>query len=148
MIPLLLGVATLLVMMGALGMFSRAHVATIKAFGVWILAIGGLALAALLFLTGRGGVAIAALAMLGPSLWTWMRPVRAATGPSARGAAQARGGISREEALDILGLSAGVNRTEIQAAYVRLMRTAHPDGGGSDWLAARINQARDTLLGG
>jgi hypothetical protein len=28
-----------------------------------------------------------------------------------------------------------------------LMRTAHPDSGGSDWLATRVNQARDVLLG-
>ena len=34
-----------------------------------------------------------------------------------------------------------------RAAYLRLMRTAHPDRGGSDWLAARVNEARDVLLG-
>ena len=36
---------------------------------------------------------------------------------------------------------------EIHAAHRRLMRMAHPDTGGSDWLASRINQARDVLLG-
>lgn len=154
MIALFLGIATLLVMMAALGMFSRAQVATIKSFGVWFLAIGGLALAGLLFLTGRGGVAIAALAMLGPSVWAWMRPRvgsgrAGSTNPQSGRTGGIRGGsgMTRDEALQVLGLSSGVNRVEIQAAYVRLMRTAHPDGGGSDWLAARINQARDTLLG-
>ncbi len=148
MIPLLLGVATLVVMMAALGMFSRAQVATIKSFGVWFLAIGGLALAALLFLTGRGGIAIAALAMLGPSVWSWMRP--SVTGGAPRFGVpprKATGGMSREEALEVLGLHPGVSNADIQAAYVRLMRAAHPDSGGSDWLAARINQARDTLMG-
>ena len=148
MIPLLLGLATLLVMMAALGLFSRARVATIKAFGVWLLALGGLTLAALLFLTGRGGLAIGALALLGPSVWGWMRSSTGKPDPSrARRAVGNKGGMSREEALEVLGLRPGVNPAEIQEAYVRLMRTAHPDGGGSDWLAARINQARDTLLG-
>ena len=48
---------------------------------------------------------------------------------------------------------AGVNGKEIKplarrfAAKAELMRTAHPDAGGSDWLAARVNMARDVLLG-
>ena len=47
----------------------------------------------------------------------------------------------------MLGLKPGAGQAEIQEAYLRLMRAAHPDSGGSDWLAARINQARDILLG-
>ena len=54
--------------------------------------------------------------------------------------------MSREEALEILGVRAGATKADILAAHRRLMRAAHPDSGGSDWLAARINQARDTLL--
>ena len=46
MIVLLLGVATLLVLMAALGMFSRAQIDTLKIFGVWVVALGGLVLAA------------------------------------------------------------------------------------------------------
>ena len=48
----------------------------------------------------------------------------------------------------MLGLRPGAGEAEIRAAYTRLMRGAHPDSGGSDWLATRINQARDTLLRG
>jgi curved DNA-binding protein CbpA len=55
--------------------------------------------------------------------------------------------MSREEALEILGLKPGASDADIQAAHRRLMRSAHPDTGGSDWLASRINQARDILLG-
>jgi curved DNA-binding protein CbpA len=55
--------------------------------------------------------------------------------------------MSRGEAYEILGLKQGASTEEIQAAHRRLMRLAHPDTGGSDWLASRINQARDILLG-
>jgi hypothetical protein len=64
---------------------------------------------------------------------------------SHRGGASA-GAMGREEALEILGLAEGASAEDIKAAYKRLMRTAHPDAGGSHWLAARLNRARDTLL--
>ncbi len=144
MIFLLLGLASLVAVMAALGMFSRAQIGDIKQFGVWTLGIGGLLLAALLFLTGRGGVALAGLTLLGPLIWSW---TGLGTSKPRQNIPPRGGAMSREEALEVLGLKPGCGRSEIQAAYLRLMRTAHPDQGGSDWLAARVNQARDVLLG-
>ncbi|MBI5163946.1 MAG: molecular chaperone DnaJ [Magnetospirillum sp.] len=57
------------------------------------------------------------------------------------------GAMSREEAWQVLGLTPGADAAAIQEAYRRLMRLAHPDQGGSTWIAARLNQARDLLLG-
>jgi hypothetical protein len=57
------------------------------------------------------------------------------------------GAMTRAEALEILGLAEGADEDAIRAAHRRLMRGAHPDQGGSAWLAARINAARDFLLG-
>ena len=57
------------------------------------------------------------------------------------------GAMTRAEALEILGLAEGADEDAIRAAHRRLMRSAHPDQGGRAWLAARINAARDFLLG-
>ena len=57
------------------------------------------------------------------------------------------GTMDRAEAYQILGLQPEASREEIQAAYRRLIQRVHPDHGGSSYLAARLNQARDILLG-
>ena len=54
--------------------------------------------------------------------------------------------MSRDEALSVLGLKAGATSDDIKNAHRRLMKDFHPDRGGSDYLAAKINQAKDILL--
>jgi hypothetical protein len=56
--------------------------------------------------------------------------------------------MTREEALAVLGLAEGASADDVKAAHRRLIQRMHPDVGGSADLAARINRAKDVLLGG
>ncbi len=60
----------------------------------------------------------------------------------------AGGPMSRDEALRILGLAPGADAAAIKAAHLRLIAIVHPDRGGSPFLAAQVNRARDVLLDG
>lgn len=135
---------------------------------IYILA--GAALLALLVWAGRGGLrglnpggvrvsagvaAILALLAAGPltlrGLWpVGLLLVLVALGSSVaarkapRGARPPDPGL--EEARSILGVGPDASEAEIQEAYTRLMRMAHPDAGGTSGLAAQLNAARDRLL--
>src|SRR5437660_3904795 len=65
---------------------------------------------------------------------------------SGGGARPADGDMTVEEAYAILGLAPGADAEAIKEAHRRLMVKLHPDHGGSDYLATKINRARDVLL--
>jgi hypothetical protein len=68
-------------------------------------------------------------------------------GASGGGARPASGDMTVDEAYAILGLAPGADAEAIKEAHRRLMVKLHPDHGGSDYLATKINRARDVLLG-
>lgn len=72
-----------------------------------------------------------------------------ASNPNLRGpAAWQDRSMSRQEALEILDLRSGASANEVRDAHRRLVQLIHPDRGGSKYLAAKVNQAKDILLQG
>ncbi len=222
MIWLVVGFAVLAVGYGLLTVFANANAAAVRKGVVWgAAALGGL-LGLFLLLSGRGGMALSALVLLGPALWRWWQGFRARQvfqGAAGEGetavdtatlemrldlaSGEMRGrvrrgvfagqelatmplprllelledcraedaesvplleawldrvspewrdaappALDRAAALALLGLGEGASEEAIRAAYRRAMRAAHPDAGGDAALAARLNAARDLLLGG
>ena len=101
-------------------------------------AIAAFAAAAWLSVSGRWGSGIV-LVVVGLWLAVSTRRTGAAPRPST-------GRMTPEEARSILGVAADATPEQIQAAYTRLMRSVHPDKGGTTGLAAQLNAARDRLL--
>ena len=81
--------------------------------------------------------------MTGIRLWPGGAPERDATSPPPKSAST----MSRGEALNVLGLQEGASADDIRAAHRKLILQNHPDKGGTDYLASKINEAKDVLLG-
>ena len=111
-------------------------------FGAGILLIGlGV------FLETRG-LALPAIALAGVGgylVWRQRSKAQADAGHQGDGSSVA---MSRKEAYAVLGLSDGAGEEQIRRTHHELMQKIHPDHGGSDYLATKLNQARDVLLGG
>jgi hypothetical protein len=106
----------------------------------WVAALVG----ALLAVLTRLAPLILELAPLFQRMWGTSRHEHSGN-PS--GSSNARG-MSRDEAYEILGLKPGASRQDVIDAHRRLIQKLHPDRGGSPYLAAKLNQARDMLLAG
>jgi hypothetical protein len=129
--------------MGPIGLLGAVLLGLIcLRFGVnWLVVLGGMLLA----------LARSIVPLL--RLWPFLQSVgmgqraRASDARPGSNAPQGRAPrMTRQEALQIFGLDAGASQEDVQREYRRLMKKLHPDLGGSSYLAAKVNEARDALL--
>ena len=78
---------------------------------------------------------------------SWREDLARADGTGTAGRPTGGSGLSRAEALDVLGLAEDASDDDIRRAHRELMLKLHPDRGGSTFLAAKINEAKDVALG-
>jgi DnaJ domain len=76
----------------------------------------------------------------------WRENAQYDAGAGPGGGGSPSGKMTEEEAYQVLGLQPGASADEIGHAHRSLMKKLHPDQGGSTYLAARVNQAKDVLL--
>ena len=112
--------------------------------------VGGLAIAVVLFAAKLWPLAfmtlLAAAAIAGIEVWR-DRQIRAADMLRENEAAP-RPSMDAAEAASILGISTDASADDVRAAHRKLISQLHPDKGGTDYLASKINDARDFLLKG
>ncbi|GAA0393146.1 molecular chaperone DnaJ [Brevundimonas terrae] len=107
--------------------------------------LGGTCFAGAVLCVAKGSYILAA-ALAAAGLYLVMQSrIRSVASP--KPAASTGPLMSKAEARAILGVRENASRDDIQTAWKRLMARTHPDQGGSEGLAARVNAARDRLLG-
>lgn len=119
-----------------------------RVIGGFALVVIILLLVAVLTAALRGNVGfLATLLLIVPAFVKVVRQLRADEQGSVYGGQTSAGSMTRSEAFEVLDLTEGASEDEIKAAYRDMMRRAHPDHGGSEWMATKLNEAKQVLLG-
>ena len=100
----------------------------------------------ILALTGRLPTALGFIAAMTPFVLAWWQNKNRSEQDPAQIKTKPQSPMTRKEALEILGLEDGATPVQIRAAHKRIIKKVHPDHEGSDWLAARVHEAKSVLL--
>ncbi|NCT40988.1 MAG: DnaJ domain-containing protein [Alphaproteobacteria bacterium] len=95
-------------------------------------------------LTGKLAAALGLATAIVPFVFAYLRERNLHDASSASGTQSEIN--TRKDALEVLGLHDDAGADDINSAYKKLMQKVHPDHEGSEWMAAKLNQARDFLL--
>lgn len=142
-----IGILLVFLLHSGLKWFAHASPARVRQAGKWVFAL--IVIAAIFMLIRFGLLHLAAiLSFLSVAAPLWQK-FRGTKSPSAGNAADTprKGRMTMREAREILGVGADATPQEIHSAHRRLIQKNHPDQGGSEYLASKINEARDVLLG-
>ncbi len=132
-----------------LSWWANAEAGSAKTSLMWAVILLCAVMAVVLFAAGRGIMALFPALYAGWRMFNVARTVRGLgdKAKSFRGNQKPiDGNMSQEEALEVLGLEGDPGKEEINAAYRKLMSQCHPDKGGSDWMAAKLSEAKRVLL--
>lgn len=145
--PYLLLVIGLLIGIYALSrFFVKADVDDIKALILSAFTITICVALFVLAVTGRLPAAIALVAALAPFIVAFYTKKMRPSPYDHQVDDSTKTPMSVKEAYEILGLEEGAKDEEIKASYKKLMKKVHPDSEGSEWMAAKLNEAKDLLL--
>jgi DnaJ family protein C protein 19 len=148
--PILIGLVVLFGGLWLLRKYAKLTPQESRVFTARLTAVGIMAFAVFLFLHGNfafgSGLLVFGMGLYGTSKLPDFKSMFRARQASGRPSSLA-GNPSRESAFGILGLKTGASEDEIRKAHRQLMKDHHPDAGGSEEMAAKINAAKDVLLG-
>ena len=147
--PILIGLVVLFGGLWLLRKYAKLSPKESRVFTSRLSAVGIMVFAVFLFLHGNfalgSGLLVFGMGLYGTSKLPDLKSMF--QGGQARGQPSPARNPSRESALGILGLKPGASEDEIRKAHRQLMKDHHPDTGGSEEMAAKINAAKDVLLG-
>ena len=125
-----------------LNWWAQAEVQSAKRALLWTAIVLSVVLGLVLY--ARAGV-VGAVVPSAFALWRILGTAKSAAKMAGQFGPKKNSQMTRDEALEVLGLQHDATKADINSAYKRLMAQCHPDKGGSDWMAAQLNEAKQVL---